>query len=139
MWIHTKIIKMVCRSNEQYNSCFYFKWLFFNLFKIVDANGNDENLLTNPVECSNTQRASCVDGDGTTEVWIDGRKMVKKVFDDELQMTFEPGVPLKPVHIGYQVKINDSLSGNMPFKENVRETTVRFILYLIQFIFTFGS
>lgn len=36
-------------------------------------------------------------------------------------MSFAPGTVFKPTEIGYQVKLNDLLSGNIPFRENVSD------------------
>lgn len=42
------------------------------------------------------------------------------VIDDDCELIFETGREVfKPMEMGYQVKINDALSGNCPFKQNV--------------------
>lgn len=43
-------------------------------------------------------------------------------FDDGLEMSFAPGASFKPTDPGYQVKLKDLLSGNMPFRQNVSAT-----------------
>lgn len=49
-----------------------------------------------------------------------GTKKITQVIDDECQITFEIGRDMfKPADAGYQVKINDLLTDNIPFKENV--------------------
>lgn len=52
-----------------------------------------------------------------------GSKKVTKTIDDDCELSFDPAEFRKaftPHQAGYQVKINDPLSGNAPFKENVR-------------------
>lgn len=34
-------------------------------------------------------------------------------------MTYEAGIYLKPFDPGYQIKLNDEISGNLPYRENV--------------------
>lgn len=63
--------------------------------------------------------------DDAVQVTSDGRTDVIRTFydekdEEELQMTCEQGISLKPVSLGYQVKVNDEISGNMPYRENVR-------------------
>lgn len=50
-----------------------------------------------------------------------GTKRATKIIDDDCEFTFELGIGemFKPVNMGYQVKLNDALSANIPFKENV--------------------
>lgn len=49
-----------------------------------------------------------------------GTSKVIRVVDEDCEFVFEMGSdPFKPTEIGYQVKLNDPLSGNIPFKENV--------------------
>lgn len=60
----------------------------------------------------------------TVEETLDGRTLVTETFhdensDDDLQMTYEIGISIKPVELGVQVKLNDQITGNMPFRENV--------------------
>lgn len=40
-------------------------------------------------------------------------------YSDGLEMSYAPGTIFKPTDLGYQVKLNDVLSGNKPFRENV--------------------
>lgn len=54
---------------------------------------------------------------------VDGRTLVTKKFED-FEMTYELGKPFTPTDIGYQVKLNDPISGNLLFRENVS----RFVL-----------
>lgn len=49
----------------------------------------------------------------------DGRIAITKAIDDELEMTFVLGEQLLPIEDRFQIKMNDALSGNMPFQENV--------------------
>lgn len=50
-----------------------------------------------------------------------GTKRVTKVYGNDCEMSYEFGTDaFKPQPPGYQVKLNDLLSDNIPFKENVR-------------------
>lgn len=59
----------------------------------------------------------------TVEATLDGRTITKTFYDengdDDLQITYEIGILIKPVDLGVQVKLNDQVSGNMPYRENV--------------------
>lgn len=46
--------------------------------------------------------------------------VITKIIDDDLQMTYTHGEKLNALQPLYQVKLNDPLSENIPFKENVR-------------------
>lgn len=49
-----------------------------------------------------------------------GTKTVTQKIDEDCHMIYNPDQNVfKPADIGYQVKLNDSLSQNIPFKENV--------------------
>lgn len=47
-----------------------------------------------------------------------GTKRITKI-TDEVEMTYELGSNPIPMEAGFQVKLNDILSGNVPYKENV--------------------
>lgn len=58
--------------------------------------------------------------DGEFTVSPGGTKKVTQVIDDECELTFILGKnAFKPMDMGYQVKLNDPFTGNIPFKENV--------------------
>lgn len=60
----------------------------------------------------------------------DGTAKIKRVIDDDCEMTFEMDREVfKPVELGYQVKLNDLLSLNIPFKENV-SSAIYICIYL---------
>lgn len=50
-----------------------------------------------------------------------GTKRATKIIDEDCEFTYELGIDdiFKPVRMGYQVKLNDLLSENIPFQENV--------------------
>lgn len=48
-----------------------------------------------------------------------GTARVKRIIDDDCELIFEVDRVIKPMDMGYQVKICDALSENIPFKENV--------------------
>lgn len=66
-------------------------------------------------------------GENETVEKIDGRTLVTKQFED-FEMTYELGKPFLPTDIGYQVKLNDPISGNMPFRENVSRIVLYFFI-----------
>lgn len=49
-----------------------------------------------------------------------GNVMITKTFDDDLQMTYTFGKNLHALQPLYNIKMNDIISDNIPFKENVR-------------------
>lgn len=48
-----------------------------------------------------------------------GTKRITRQFSDGMEMTSEVGATIQPELIGYQVKKNDIISGNIPFDTNV--------------------
>lgn len=60
--------------------------------------------------------------DNETAVVKDGKTIVTKKIDSELEMIFTYGETPKALAPLYHVKLNDLISGNIPFKENVCET-----------------
>lgn len=70
---------------------------------------------------------------------VDGRKFVTKTFygDDDaenFQMTYEWGKSIEIPEIGYQVKLDDPISGNIPFRENV---IILMSIYSVSFVSIF--
>lgn len=53
---------------------------------------------------------------------IDGKVVVTKTLDDSLEMVFVHNETPKPLAPLYNVKMNDAISGDLPFKENVSKT-----------------
>lgn len=51
-----------------------------------------------------------------------GKIIVTKTLDDSLEMVYTYGEQPRPLAPLYNVKINDVISANFPFKENVSET-----------------
>lgn len=49
----------------------------------------------------------------------DGKIIITKVIDDETEMTYAYGEKIKVLPPLYQLKMNDAISGNIPFKANV--------------------
>lgn len=94
-----------------------------NSISLID---NDVSALQNgsPNETLN-ERNENEKNNETVEV-IAGRTMITKTYYENeeeaepIQMTYELGAVVKPIDVGYQVKLNDPLSGNMPYRENVR-------------------
>lgn len=91
--------------------------LLFYLFHAAIGESNDT--------CSGGRALSPLPNDETIAVTIDGRSVVTKTIygekdEGDLQMIYELGISFKPVDLGYQVKLNDQISGCMPFRENVR-------------------
>lgn len=59
-------------------------------------------------------------GDNETAIFVeDGRIEIKCVIDEECELKYILGEPLIPKTPGYTVKLNDPISENFPFKENV--------------------
>lgn len=55
--------------------------------------------------------------------------------DDDLELTFSSESDFQPISVkaGYQIKANDSLSNNWPFKENVMKTVNNILKNLMYF------
>lgn len=64
---------------------------------------------------------SLVLGDGETAEERDGKIIITKLFENDLEMTYTYGETPKALRPLYQIKINDIISANIPFKENVRK------------------
>lgn len=64
-----------------------------------------------------------------------GTERTTKILDDDLEITYEVGAVVLPMNPAFQVKSNDILSGNIPFKENVsvRKALNVFMSGLFQF------
>lgn len=58
-----------------------------------------------------------------TAIERDGKIIVTKLFDQDLEMIYTYGQTPKALRPLYQIKINDIISANIPFKDNVREFT----------------
>lgn len=88
-----------------------------------DSAVETENVSESVNGALNDQPEEQNDDEIVEEVMIDGRKMITKSIIEEngevSQMTYEMGAVLKAQEIGYQVKLNDPISGNMPYQENV--------------------
>lgn len=81
------------------------------------TNDADTNNLgpENDSEDGGSTVASAVDDGGAPS-----SNLKTMVVDDDITITFDESVPLIPMQEGgYQIKINDELSKNIPFKENV--------------------
>lgn len=76
---------------------------------------------------------SICDEQPTTEIVVvspGGTKRVTTSYGDDFEISYEFGTAaFKPQPTGYQIKLNDILSGNVPFKENVS--------FMILFIYLF--
>lgn len=99
--------------------------IFGNSISVIenDSAVETENVSENVNGALNDQHEEQNDDEIVEEVMIDGRKMITKTIIEEdgevSQMTYEMGAVLKAQEIGYQVKLNDPISGNMPYQENV--------------------
>lgn len=77
----------------------------------------DENV---PDEESNTLLRSYKPAENEKVAFTqDGRIEITKTIDEELEMTFILGQQLTAMQDRFHVKMNDKLSGNLPFQENV--------------------
>lgn len=98
----------------------------------VEMNKEDENAIAHLIiDDENT----CVESDenNTDSNWMDGlilehnekaevkdgKVLVTKTIDSNLEMVYVYGEQPKPLPALYTVKINDVISGNLPFRENV--------------------
>lgn len=88
---------------------------FFNYEHMDDEEQN--TIATTNNEEKNTDASTTV---ATNETIFseDGVLKIKKIIDDDCEMIFEFGANIKP-HVGFDVKVNDPVSMNIPFKENV--------------------
>lgn len=57
-----------------------------------------------------------------TAEFKEGNIIVTKLIDDDLVMTYTYGEKPKALPPLHQVKLNDPISGNIPFKQNVSDT-----------------
>lgn len=80
----------------------------------LDINNQSEN------EPQNLQQENESDElTSTVEAGDENQKVIEDIGDD-CQIIYERGRNIfKPVDLGFQTKLNDQLSGNMPYKENV--------------------
>lgn len=56
----------------------------------------------------------------------EGQERVVVNFDDGMEMSYVLGTTIKPIDPGYQVKLRDLLSGNIPFRQNVSHSFRKF-------------
>lgn len=70
-----------------------------------------------------------------------GQIEITRVSDDDCAITYIHGETLVPKNPLFEVKVNDLLTGNIPFKENVREKnyaqSFQFNQYISLFMFVF--
>lgn len=79
--------------------------------------------ISNSQSESNTLASICLEEGETAQV-ENGKVLITKSIDEDLQMVYTHGEKPKPLQPLYHVKINDQISGNIPFKENVRKIYV---------------
>lgn len=77
------------------------------------ATSNDNNLARN----NNILLQSCENE--TVDLMENGQTRITQFFSDGMEMSYIYGQKLRIPKDPYQVKENDELSGNLPFKENV--------------------
>lgn len=85
---------------------------FNEMFNVSIDNGDGEQVTISPGGTKKYKPQHIVSPGGT--------RKIKHRIDDECVITYKFGEEIKPMELGYQVKLNDPLSNNMPFKENVR-------------------
>lgn len=104
---------------------------FKHVLEPVNIDADDENAirnLLNDLEKSSEANdniqspadslASISLGCGETAEIINGEIIVTRKYDDGLEMTYTYGTKPTLLPPQYQIKINDSVTGNIPFKEN---------------------
>lgn len=85
---------------------------FDNIFDDTD----DDELEVNTSQQSEHEVEQSTD---ITHTSPGGTERTTKILDDDLEITYEVGAVVLPMNPGIQVKSNDILSKNIPFKENV--------------------
>lgn len=96
----------------------------------VDINAEDENAINDLLlreeeadennEQANANRIAAISlGCNEKAEMEDGKIIVTKILDNSLEMKYTYGEELKPRDPLYTIKMNDVISGNLPFKENV--------------------
>lgn len=91
--------------------------------------GNDE------IEATEERASGSVEFE-VIETLPDGTQQITKDLGDECQMVFKVGANVfKPQESGYLVKVNDSISGNLPFKENVSYSWAMPIMHIDYFMY----
>lgn len=63
-----------------------------------------------------------------------GTRKVTTIIGEDCEMTYElDKAVFQPAPVGFQVKLNDKLSGNIPFKENVSHWPYLYIVFIFHF------
>lgn len=100
----------------------------------VQLNAIEASVFNNMFDESNDVGNACIDqqvADEHITISPGGTKKVTKNIGDDCEMSFDYGQDMfKPANVGYQVKINDLLSDNIPFKENVILNSIKFFQHL---------
>lgn len=85
----------------------------------VEANDN------NDLSADSIPTASL--GHGETAEMKDGKIIVTRKLDDSLEMVYTFGETPTPLKPQYEIKMNDLISGNIPFKENEKKDRAYFV------------
>lgn len=92
----------------------------------IEANISSTNLIGSETSVSNTIESNSTEAYEPTNVEIrstnttaNGETLITQQLDDEIEITYVLGRELKPKIDSFQVKLNDQLSGNLAFHENV--------------------
>lgn len=111
-----------------------------HVLKPVNMHADDENAIRNlfgdhgqSVEANDNNDLSADSiatvslSHGETAEMIDGKIIVTRKLDDSLEMAYTFGETPTPLKPQYKIKINDLISGNIPFKENEEKDRAYFV------------
>lgn len=88
------------------------------IVSLFDGQENAAEDIDNNASSSTASIGVSLRDDETFQIGKDGKIMITRNVDDDLKMIYTHGETVKPLPRLYEIKINDTISGNIPFKNN---------------------